>query len=77
LSTAKTDAPKGSKIFWRMERSADCRSHGHYIFCFISSVKIIIHIPNKLYNKSKTDAGNNPDVPQQKNGYRKCGSFTQ
>jgi hypothetical protein len=22
-------------------------------------------------------AGNNQDVPQQKNGYRKCGSFTQ
>jgi hypothetical protein len=23
------------------------------------------------------EAGNNPDVPQLKNGYRKCGSFTQ
>jgi hypothetical protein len=23
------------------------------------------------------EAGNNPDVSQQKNGYRKCGSFTQ
>ena len=23
------------------------------------------------------EAGNNPDVPRQKNGYRKCGSFTQ
>jgi hypothetical protein len=22
-------------------------------------------------------AGNNPDVPQQRNGYRKCGTFTQ
>jgi hypothetical protein len=23
------------------------------------------------------EAGNNPDVPQWKNGYRKCSSFTQ
>jgi hypothetical protein len=23
------------------------------------------------------EAGNNPDHPQQKNGYRKCGSFTK
>jgi hypothetical protein len=23
------------------------------------------------------EAGKNPDVPQQKNGYRKCGTFTQ
>jgi hypothetical protein len=23
------------------------------------------------------EAGNNPNVPQWKNGYRKCGSFTQ
>jgi Ulp1 family protease len=23
------------------------------------------------------EPGNNPDVPQQKNGYRKCGIFTQ
>jgi hypothetical protein len=23
------------------------------------------------------EAGNNPDVPQQRNGYRKCGTFTQ
>jgi hypothetical protein len=22
-------------------------------------------------------AGKNPDVPQQKNGYRKCGTFVQ
>jgi hypothetical protein len=23
------------------------------------------------------EAGKNPDVPQQRNGYRKCGTFTQ
>jgi hypothetical protein len=23
------------------------------------------------------EAGNNPDVPQKRNGYRKCGTFTQ
>jgi hypothetical protein len=23
-----------------------------------------------------TEAGNNPDVPQQRNGYRKCGTYT-
>jgi hypothetical protein len=23
------------------------------------------------------EAGNNPDFPQQRNGYRKCGTFTQ
>ena len=25
----------------------------------------------------KREAGNNLDVPQQRNGYRKCGTFTQ
>jgi hypothetical protein len=24
-----------------------------------------------------SEPGKNPDVPQQKNGYRKCGTFTQ
>jgi hypothetical protein len=23
------------------------------------------------------EAGKNPDAPQQRNGYRKCGTFTQ
>jgi hypothetical protein len=23
------------------------------------------------------EAGNNPDIPQQRNGYRKCDTFTQ
>ena len=29
------------------------------------------------YVQKQPEAGNNPDVPQPKNGYRKCGSFTQ
>jgi hypothetical protein len=28
-----------------------------------------------IYNSQKLEK--NPDVPQQKNGYRKCGTFTQ
>jgi hypothetical protein len=27
--------------------------------------------------KKKKEAGKNPDAPQQRNGYRKCGTFTQ
>jgi hypothetical protein len=29
------------------------------------------------YNHSGNQTGENPDVPQQRNGYRKCGTFTQ
>jgi hypothetical protein len=27
--------------------------------------------------KKGLEAGKNPDVPQQRNGYKKCGTFTQ
>jgi hypothetical protein len=34
------------------------------------------HVYSRLiYNK--LEAGNNPDIPQQKNEYRKFGTFTQ
>jgi hypothetical protein len=31
----------------------------------------------KSYLKTVTEAGKNPDAPQQRNGYRKCGTSTQ
>ena len=30
-----------------------------------------------VYNSQKPEAGKNPHAPQQKNGYIKCGTFTQ
>jgi hypothetical protein len=53
-------------------------------FCLYYSLNSPFHALNKLYSilkkkkkkkrkkKKKPEAGNNPDVPQQRNGFKKC-----
>jgi hypothetical protein len=43
---------------------------------FIAALFIIAKY-SLIYNSYIQQARNNPDVPQQKNGYRKCDTFTQ
>jgi hypothetical protein len=38
---------------------------------------VLICISLMIKDVEQPESGKNPDVPQQRNGYRKCGTFTQ
>jgi hypothetical protein len=40
---------------------------------FLDPLRLVLYKEIRM----EQEAGKNPDVPQQRNGYRKCGTFTQ